>query len=402
MEFYNFSNGLRLVYQFFDTPLSYCGVVVGSGSRHELESEWGVAHMVEHMLFKGTTRRSYIEMLDYVEGVGGDMNAFTSKEDMCIYVSILNKYFHRSVDVLSDVCFNSLFLQSDIDKEKGVIIDEINSYLDSPAEAIIDDFDDRIFSASLGRNILGSEASVQSMDKEMLTGYYRRNYVPSNIVFSYTGGLPFQEVVAVVQQWFGSYGGNIQLPASEVFLMPTFNKTIKKKTFQSHCVYGRAAVGAYHDDRLYYILLNSILGGESFNSLLNISLREENGLTYNIDSTYSAYSDYGLFAIYFGTDSTKLNQCLDIISGLFKSFQNAEFPEDWFQKRKLQFIGQVALHFDGLSSVMLANGKSLSVYGECDNYEQICAKVEALEYSRFVELSKAFLDPVHFSALIYK
>lgn len=402
MDIRKYDSGLKLVYQYFDTPLSYCGVVVGSGSRHELKSQWGVAHLVEHMLFKGTVRRSYIEMLDYIEGVGGELNAYTSKEDMCIYVSILNGYFSRAVDVLSDVTFNSVFDTVDIEKEKGVIVDEINSYLDSPSEAIADDFDDYIFPDSLlGRNILGSEQSVLSLSKADLEEYYNRNYCLDNIVFSYTGGLPFDEVEALVLQFFRSDRRSTILIESVVSAAPFF-KSEKKGTFQAHCIFGKPSVGCFDDDRLYYMFLNSILGGVSFNSLLNLKLREENGLTYNIDSTYSAYADVGMFSVYFGTDYSKVNKCLDIMRTLFADLYNQPMSLEVFNNRKAQFLGQIALHFDGFLSVMLSNGKSLSQYNEVDTYEVICDKVRQLDYDTFVRVSRSLLDVNTFSTLIYR
>ena len=236
MDIRKYNNGLRLVYQYFDTPLSYCGVVVGSGSRHELKNQWGVAHLAEHMLFKGTVRRSYIDMLNYIEGVGGELNAYTSKEDMCIYVSLLNGYFSRAVDVLSDVTFNSVFEDGDIEKEKGVIVDEINSYLDSPSEAIADDFDDYLFPDSLlGRNILGSEQSVSALSKADLEEYYVRNYCLDNIVFSYAGGLLFDEVEALVVEFFKCERKSVLLTEPVIPASPFF-KSEKKGTFQAHCI----------------------------------------------------------------------------------------------------------------------------------------------------------------------
>ena len=402
MDIRKYSNGLRLVYQYFDTPLSYCGVVVGSGSRHELKNQWGVAHLAEHMLFKGTVRRSYIDMLNYIEGVGGELNAYTSKEDMCIYVSLLNGYFSRAVDVLSDVTFNSVFEDGDIEKEKGVIVDEINSYLDSPSEAIADDFDDYLFPDSLlGRNILGSEQSVSALSKADLEEYYVRNYCLDNIVFSYAGGLLFDEVEALVVEFFKCERKSVLLTEPVIPASPFF-KSEKKGTFQAHCIYGKPSVGCFDDDRLYYMFLNSLLGGVSFNSLLNLKLREENGLTYNIDSAYSAYADIGMFTVYFGTDYSKVNKCLDIMKTLFTGLCNEPLSLDAFNARKTQFLGQVALHFDGFLSVMLSNGKSLSQYDEVDSYEVICDKVRQLDYDTFVRVSRSLLDVDTFSTLIYR
>ncbi len=402
MDIRKYNNGLRMVYQYFDTPLSYCGVVVGSGSRHELKNQWGVAHLAEHMLFKGTARRSYLDMLNFIEGVGGELNAYTSKEDMCIYVSLLNNYFSRAVDVLSDVTFNSIFEEEDIEKEKGVIVDEINSYLDSPSEAIADDFDDYLFPDSLlGRNILGSEQSVNGLSKADLEEYYLRNYSLDNIVFSYAGGLPLDVVEELVLSFFKCDRKSLIITETAIAAQPFF-KTEKKSTFQAHCIYGKPSVGSFDDDRLYYVFLNSLLGGVSFNSLLNLKLREDNGLTYNIDSSYSAYSDVGMFSVYFGTDYSKVNKCLDIMRDLFACLCKDPLSLEIFNDRKTQFLGQVALHFDGFLSVMLSNGKSLSQYDEVDSYEVICDKVRALDYDTFVRVSRSLLAPDTFSTLIFR
>jgi len=391
-----------MVYQRFDTPLSYCGVVVGSGSRNEGVGSWGSAHLVEHLLFKGTVKRNYLGILDYIEGVGGDVNAYTSKEDMCIYVSILSDYFERAVDVLSDVCFNSVFDPSDIDKEKGIVVDEINSYLDSPSDSIVDDFDEYMFPDSLfGRNILGSEESVLALDQLDLLSYYKSNYALDNMVFSYTGGLPYDIVLGFVQQYFGVESEK-DVHSEPVKKIKSFYEILDKETFQAHCVYGAYSVDAFNENRLYYVFLNSILGGDSFNSLLNLKLREENGLTYNIDSTFSMYSDLGLFSVYFGTDYAKLEKSLDLINDLFVGFSRNPFDKEQFELRKKQFSGQVALHFDGFLSVMLSNAKSLSLYGSVDSYDEMCRKVKEMDYDVFVDVTRDLLCIDSFSTLIYK
>lgn len=399
-------NRIRFVYQYVKSDISCCGVFIDVGSRDECNSNEGVAHLIEHMLFKGTLSRSYLDIIDSIENVGGDFNAYTSKEETCLYVNILNGYTGRAFDVLSDVVFKSVYPEQEIVKEKEIIIDEINSYKDSPSEYIFDEFEEMYFKDnSIAHNILGTEESVKSITRDDVLEFYDNNYVNENIIVSYVGGLPYDDIFNIVKKYFENRGKDINvseiITRQSVSKYELFNSKYKKDVYQSHCMIGSRAYSVVHDLRLPTVLLNNVIGGNSFNSILNLKLREENGLTYNIESNYTSYSDTGLFSVYFGTDTSKIDHCIDIIKTEFYNITSNGFNPNKLTHAKNQLAGQLALSIESKTNLMISNAKSLLYFERIDTYDQIVEKIHNITNDQIIEVANYILDFDNISILKY-
>ena len=398
-------NGVRAVYEHAKSNVSYIGLFVQAGSRDELQKRCaGIMHVIEHLIFKKTASRNYFELMNYIESVGGDMNAYTSKEETCIYISIQNQFLERAFDVLSDIFYHSEFVIEEFTKEREVIIDEINSYKDLPNELIFDEFEELLFAGhELSSSILGTKKSLQAMTLADISAEYRRNYVNNKLMVSYVGAVEFEKVEALLHKYFSEKTAqhDVRRTAFEKNVQP-FSKIKNLRTHQMHCMLGTLAPSMYHGGKTAMVLLNNLLGGVSFNSLLNLALREEQGLTYNIESNYVSYADTGVFAIYFGTDSSKLEQCKNTIFTIFKKLTNGDFTETQLAMYKQQLIGQVAMSFDNFSSLMISNAKSYMCYDKVDNYAEIVEKIQAIHLETIQELSQKLFFENGVSELIYK
>ncbi len=399
-----FSNGVKVVVENTMSHVSHVGVMISAGTRDEENDEGGVMHLIEHLLFKGTKKRTCLELLDYVESVGGDINAYTSKEETCLYVSIQNQYLERAIDVLSDVFFSSEFPKEEIEKEKDVVIDEINSYKDSPQELIFDEFEEFIFGEhELSKNILGTKESVLSLNSKKIKSAFSKHYKVRNIVVSYVGGEKYEKVESLISKYFDvdicddSVQKNRMLFQSPV----RFSKIIERDSFQVHTMLGAIAPSMHDDDKTEMVLLNNLLGGMSFNSQLNLLLREEHGITYNIESNYTAYTDTGLFTIYYGTDEAKTQKAKDLIFSKCLEIIDNGFAPEQLQMYKQQLIGQIALSLDNFVSVMISNAKSYLYYDKVDSYSTVIKKINAVTNESIIELSSKILDPDSLSELKY-
>lgn len=396
-------SGLRIVYKYEQTAVSYCGLCVGVGSRVEDKIRGaGVVHFIEHLLFKGTLKYSCLDILEYIECVGGDINAYTTKEDTFVYVNLPSEYTNRAIDVLFDVYQNSEFEQQEFNKEKGVVVDEILSYLDNPSENIMDEFEEEIFKgSSLAGNILGTEECVNGLDKGYVYEFYKQNYDLTRSVFSYVGPLSVEEVTALVVQYSEGVIRKNEIIVEQAAFVP-FVSTLEKDTHQSHCVIGNRAYSQVQPDRVSMMFVNNMLGGMSFNSRLSYMLREEYGLTYNIETNYTAFSDIGLFSVYYGTDSENVQQCMDVIKSEFDRMGANLMPVAEVDKWKQQFIGQLALYYDNNLNVMLSNAKSVLVYGEEETYDDVKNRLLSVTPESILQVSRDVLDFNNMSVLLYK
>jgi predicted Zn-dependent peptidase len=314
-ETHTLSNGIRLIHRPVNANVAHCGIILNTGSRDEQEDEWGIAHFIEHVVFKGTTKRKAYHILSRMEDVGGELNAYTTKEETCIYTTFLDKDYKRALELISDITFNSVFPEKELEKEKEVILDEINSYKDSPSELIFDDFEELLFKKDpIGRNILGTPKHIKAFKRDDILKFISNNYHTDQMVISSVGNIPFKKLVKMVEKYFGEIPENIR---TEKRQKPNFYKprtqTLIKNTYQRHCVLGNVAYDLNDDKRIPLSLLTNILGGPGMNSRLNLSLREKHGLAYNIESNYTPYVDTGVFSIYFGTDKGYLDKCLSLI-----------------------------------------------------------------------------------------
>lgn len=404
LHFHTLKNGIRLVHQQAISPVSHFGVILNTGSRDEENDEQGIAHFIEHVIFKGTNKRKAYHIISRIEDVGGELNAYTTKEETAVYSTFLSEYCERSMELISDILTNSTFPQKELEKEKEVVIEEINSYKDSPSELIFDEFDEVIFDGHpIARNILGTPANVKNFSRENIFDFINRNYHTDQMVLSSVGNLPFEKMVRFAEKYFGPIPEKRRTEQRIGFHNYKASKRIvQKDTFQAHCVIGNIAYDHQDPHRLGMILLNNILGGQSMNSRLNLSLRERNGLAYNIESNYAAYSDTGLFSIYFGTDKENLDRAFALINKEIRQIKAKELGSLQFIRAKKQLIGQLAISNESREDVMLTIGKSYLLYDKVDSMEQVYQKIEKITTIEILKIANEILDEKQTSTLIYQ
>jgi predicted Zn-dependent peptidase len=384
--------------------VAHCGLIINTGSRNEKENEHGMVHFIEHMLFKGTRKRKTYHILSSLDDAGGELNAYTTKEETAIHASVLTEEFEKAVDIISDVTFNSVFPTKEIEKEKDVIIEEINSYLDNPAELIFDDFEEMIYNGQpIGRNILGTPVTVKSFTQKDLFEFVEGNYNTNQMVFCSIGNIADEKVVRLVNKYLGAAALNIKSGKKD---KPSFytqtTLTRKMDTNQDHCMIGNVAYNIKDKRRIGMFLLNNLLGGQPLNSRLNLSLREKNGFAYNVESNYNAYLDTGVFSVYFGTDRQNLEKSIAITIAELNKLRNTRLGPIQFSKAKNQLKGYLARSYENHESLMLSLGKSLLVVNRIDSLEEICKKIDLLTTSELLEISNEVFEPSKLSTLIYK
>lgn len=376
------SNGLRIIHRPFPTDISYCGVAVNTGTRDEFPDEYGMAHFVEHMLFKGTEKRKAHHIFNRMESVGGEVNAYTSKEETFLYAVFPGEYFSRAVELLGDILFHSQFPEREIEKEREVIIDEILSYDDSPSELIYDDFENLIFAGhDLGHYILGDQASLERFDTGRVKRFVARQYRPPEMVFFSFGKTPFPTVVRLAEKYLsGHVSSTAGLVASKLRTAPGFvapvNELVRKETSQSHVILGWRTFSMRHPDRYVLYMINHILGGGNQSSRLNVSLRERNGLVYNVESNLTLYSDTGLFTIYFACDPKLREKCLRLVNKEVAAIKEKEVSAYQLSRAKRQLKGQMAISDQNYENSVLAMGKSFLHF---DRYLPISAVLEQID-----------------------
>ncbi len=397
-------NGLKLIHQHVPNKAAYCGLIINAGSRDERENEVGIAHFIEHVIFKGTEKRKAYHILSRLEDVGGELNAYTTKEDTCIYASFLPKDYERALELFADIVFDSVFPEKEIEKEKEVVIDEINSYKDSPGELIFDDFEELVYRGEpIGRNILGDEQRVRSFTREQICGFVRRNYKPQRMVISSVGDISFEKFVRLAEKYFGGIAGDLTQAEriKPALYVPQF-KEIQKGTFQNHCIIGNVAYDYREEKRLPLSLLVDLLGGSGMNSRLNLNIREKHGLAYNIEASYTPYSDTGIFTVYFGCDAEDLEKCVKLCKREMELLYLEPLRNGQLRKAKNQTIGQLTLSAENYENTMLSIGKSFLVYDRVDSIESICERIEAIDAALLQEVAGEIFDVSRQSVLIYK
>ena len=397
-------NGIRLVHYRIPGLVAHCGLIVNTGSRDETESEHGIAHFIEHVLFKGTKKRKAYHILSRLEDVGGELNAYTTKEETAIHASFLKEDYERAIELISDITFNSVFPEKEIEKEKDVVIEEINSYLDSPAELIFDDFEELIFSNQpIGRNILGTPDSVKLFSQKTISDFISNNYDTRQMVFCSVGNISDEKILKLFTVHFGHIVTNSrESRINKTWIYKPSSLTKKKDTFQNHCIMGNLAYDLKDKRRMGMFLLNNILGGQGLNSRLNLSLREKNGLAYNVESSYNPYNDTGIFSIYFGTDRQYLNKSIAIAMEELKKLRTSKLGSIQLSKAKNQIKGYLVRGYENHESLMLSLGKSLLVFNKIETIEEICKKIDNVTASELLETANDIFEPGKMSTLIYK
>lgn len=401
-ETYILSNGIRGIHRQVRSGVSHCALVVNAGSRDELPAEYGIAHFTEHALFKGTERRKAYQVNCRLENLGGELNAYTTKEDTTLHATSLRRDFRRSVELISDVMFRSTFPERELCKEREVIADEINSYKDSPSERIFDDFEDMIFSGSeLGHNILGSKATLGRLSTEDIRRFVKRTYTTDQMVFSSIGSFSVATARSIAEEYLGQFeptrrGYQRVAPTEHV----AFNITQQRHTHQSHGIVGTRGYGIADERRLPLALLCNVLGGPFANSLLNIELREKRGLSYNVEASYTPYSDSGIVAIYFSSDHCHAEECIALIREQISSLGREPLSERRLSIAKRQFIAQMAISMESNEGYMLGAGKSYLLYKDIDTLEEAYKKVMAITTSQICDVANDCFAQL--SQLIYK
>ena len=396
-------NGIRLIHQQVESPAAHFGIILNTGSRDESTEEQGIAHFIEHVIFKGTKKRKAYHIISRIEDVGGEINAYTSKEETAVYASFLNEHYDRSMELISDIMTNSVFPAKELEKEKEVVIDEINSYKDSPSELIFDDFDELLFDGHpIARNILGTPKLVKSFTRDNIFQFLGNNYHTDQMVLCSVGNINFKRFLYLAEKYFDAIPASPRKKERLLFNHYTpGTRTEKRDTFQAHCVIGNIAYNAQDEKRMGMVLLNNILGGQSMNSRLNLTLRERNGIAYNVESSYTAFSDTGQFNIYFGTDRENMDRALKLINLEFRLLKNKELGSLQLSKAKKQLIGQIALSSENRDDLMLTLGKSLLLFNKVDSLPVIYKKIEAITGQQLMEIANEIFDESRMSMLTY-
>jgi predicted Zn-dependent peptidase len=397
-------NGLRVLHVEDQNIMTvHCGFIINAGSRDETKEESGLAHLIEHCLFKGTERRKAFHILTRLDSVGGEVNAYTTKEETCIYASALKEHFDRASELLVDITFSSIFPNREIEKEKGVIVDEINSYRDNPDEMLMDEFEERLFpDHTLGRSILGAEQQVQSFSRRDLMDFIARNYTTDQIVFACVGNVSLKKVEAfcskVLERIPRSSASQIhrEAPRADHF------ELVKHTTVhQVHALLGCETIGLNDDRRRAMVLMNNVLGGPALNSRLNLNIREKYGYCYYIESNYTPYSDCGTFQVYYGTDIRHQKRVSKLITKELKSLVDQRLSERTLSSAKKQLLGQIALAQENRVNHMLSLGKSLLNFDRVDSFEEIVEDIEGIEAREIQELAAVSFGADALSSLSY-
>ena len=397
-------NGLRVVYAPSPTNTVYLGLALDAGTRDEKDGESGMAHFAEHLSFKGTDRRTSRQIITYMESVGGDLNAFTGKEETVYYCTCQKEHFSRAMDLLFDVVFHSKYPQEEMDKEVEVVIDEIESYNDSPSELIYDDFEAMLFQGHpLGRSILGNAERLRAYKTEDVQNYTSRLYVPSNAVLFVYGNVSEKEILRRIPDDVLSEAGQ-RIVTDETILRPYApqSKVIEKDTHQAHIMMGARAFGGTQPKHLALFLANNILGGPGLSSRLNLALREKRGLVYTVESTLTTYTDTGVWAIYFGCDHHDAEKCKRIVKRELQRLCDAPLSEKALNAAKRQIIGQIALSYDNFESVAIGMGKRMLHYGRTQTKEQFIARIQALTAEQVWDAAKEIFNPENLTILEYR
>lgn len=408
---YTLSNGLRVIHLPSTSQVVYCGYEIAAGTRDEEPGEEGLAHFVEHVTFKGTARRSSLQILNTLERVGGDLNAFTQKEDTVYYAAILKEHLPKAVDVLTDIVFHSTYPQSEIDKEVEVICDEIESYNDSPAELIYDDFENILFEGHpLGHNILGNAERVRKFTTEDALRFARKYYRPENSIFFAYGDVEFEKLIRSLTPNPSPIGRGETRPQSlpkggrpSVLSDSASNFIIREKgTHQAHVMLGTRGYDIHHPLRIPLYLLNNLLGGPGMNARLNISLRERNGLVYTVESTMVSYGDTGLWGVYFGCDSHDVKRCLRLVRRELDKIIEKPLTDSQLKAAKRQLKGQIGIACDNREQFALDFGKSFLHYGWEKDITSLYSQIEEVTAEQIQQVACELMSEDRITTLIYK
>ena len=410
---YTLANGLRIIHKPSVAEVVYCGYQIAAGTRDELPGEEGMAHFCEHLTFKGTEHRNAIQIINGLEQLGGDLNAFTNKEDTTFYAAIQKEHIAKAISLLTDMVFHSTYPQHEIDKEVEVICDEIESYNDSPAELIYDEFENMLFEGHpLGHNILGNADQLRTYKTADALRFVKRNYRPDNAIFFVYGNVDFKRVIRLVSSAMVGVSSSTSMasPARSAGTASTsgrFGQGAREITkdigsHQAHVMLGTRSYDIHHPLRIPLYLLNNILGGPSMNARLNLALRERNGLVYTVESTMVSYSDTGMWSIYFGCDPHDVRKCLRLVRRELDKVMQKPLSDNALQKAKQQLKGQIAIACDNREQFALDFGKSFLHYGWEKNVEKLFDSIDKVTVDDVQKVANELFAADKLSTLIFK
>lgn len=397
-------NGIRLIHRHTNSDVAHLGVTIDVGSRNETKEENGIAHFIEHCIFKGTVNKTSSKILSRIDGVGGELNAYTTKEETVVFATFLTQYYRRATELLADIVFNSTFPEKELEKEKSVIIEEINSYNDSPMELIYDDFENMIFGDTpLGRMILGTPDRVHSFTSLQVRNFIKKNWSTNRIVISTVGNIDFEKWCRLTEKYFGCIEKNIQasLPKQIYNYKPQYEE-VEKDTYQVHIMYGCPCYDYTCEKKVAFSLLNNMLGSSAMNSSLNMHIREKYGFTYLIESSYNAYKDNGIFQIYVGTEEQYIDKTLFLIKKELQRFIDKRLTQSQLHKAKEQLKGQLSIQNDYNREEMLAIAKSLLNYEKVQSMVETFNDIDNIQAEDILSVASEMFDIEKFSTLIYK
>ena len=402
-------NGLRIIALPTTSPVVYCGYQVNVGTANELPNEEGIAHFCEHVTFKGTTRRTAIDVIQCLEQVGGDLNAFTTKTDTVYYSVILKDHLPRAIDLLTDIVFHSTYPQKEINKEVEVICDEIESYNDSPAELIYDEFENIIFRGHpLGHSILGTAERVRNFTTKVALRFTQKYYNPMNSVFFVYGDIGFDHLISLLEKENNSkvkMKGETEKPVETALpplkeYQPQIVK-IDKQTHQAHVMIGNRAYSIHDKRRMALYLLNNILGGPGMSARLNLALRERRGLVYTVDSSMVSYSSTGIWGIYFGCDADDLDECMQLVRAELDRFMSVPLTADELSVAKQQIKGQIGIACDNRENLALDFGKGFLHYGWKKDITALYRNIDAITAEEIQAVAGELFPEERLTKLIY-
>ena len=397
------SNGLRIIHAQNQSAVAYCGYAIDAGTRDEAENEQGMAHFVEHLIFKGTQKRHSWHILNRMEHVGGDLNAYTNKEETVVYSAFLVEHFPRAVELLTDIVFHSTYPQAEIDKEVEVIIDEIQSYEDTPSELIFDDFEELVFpNHPLGRNILGKPELLRQFKSEDALRFTNRFYRPDQMVFFVQGNVDFKRVVRLLEKAVSDIPATVtERNRIKPELYIPQNKTIHRDTHQAHVMIGCRSYETHDKKRTALYLLNNILGGPGMNSRLNVALRERSGLVYNVEANLTSYTDTGIFSIYFGTDQEDVKRCLRLVHKELKRLREKPLSSTQLATAQKQIIGQIGVAADNFENNALNMAKTYLHYNKYEEPQEVYKRIQSLTPQDLWKVANEMFHEENLSTLIY-
>lgn len=402
-EYHTLPNGIRIILSHTSSRVVYSGVYINVGSRDEAGADEGMAHFIEHSLFKGTERRRAHHILNRIDGVGGELNAFTTKEETALYATSLREHLGRCLELFADILFHSTFPEAEIEKEKDVVLEEINSYNDSPSELIFDQFEELAYEGHpLAHNILGSKRNVRRFTAERLRRHLQACYTPSRMVVTVAGDVRFDQLVRMCEHYFGAYGNHPSaVDRSERPVFRRFERYVNRHTHQAHLLLGCEAPDVYHRDKTAFTLMNNLLGGPAMNSRLNVAIRERYGFCYTVESQYVPLSDTGLFYIYAGVDLGAQERVVELIKQELRRMSDTLLSERQLRRVQQQFIGQMAVNNDLGLNEMQSIGKAFLNFDHVDTLEEMNADIMGVTAADLQRVAQERFGDECFSLLIY-